>query len=324
MKKIIFSGLAFLPLFLLLSAQDVDLLKLAMEHRDAESGLGVMLHPFGRGWQWRTAKESPSTIVRLPPAAVKGGHRYLLEWTVLPHQFLASRIGMKFHYAGGKSSPWIALTMLQSTSELLRIEKEVLVPPGAEEIEFRLVLDNLKLVGNQNIGYMESMKLHELGPLKSDPALDSFYGKNLLPLSDFSAFSSGETDRAKLKMMPFSQKPFAAEVTSEKNLRIIWRKGDYQYIAWFTEPLPLYGSIGKFKCRLRGHGKVQLMIWWNRPAFPTHYQHFGFFNLTPEWKDYEVELGCDDPLIQKAAVAFACRDIETEFEIARLSYELLK
>ncbi len=323
------------PVFLLLCSaflaltvvgDEVDLLKIAVAHKGPGNGkwtLGDTLHPFRNGYQWRTPPGAQTSKVDLEPIKVKGGTSYILDCKMLPTQALKIHVYATFYDHDGNAGPRLHVMSFQNSSIYWKIERELIVPPGVEQLELCLVLSDMKLTENTNLGFISEMKLRSDGPLKPHPELAGLYGKNLLPLGDFSGFAEGESNLEKLHIMRFSQKPFTAEVTgseADRALKIHYRPGDYQYVTWFTPELPLYGSAGVFKCRLRGKGRVQLMIWWNRPDFPTVFKHFGYFDLTPEYRDYEIAVGCDDPLTRKAAVAVSCRDQEAVFEIASLSF----
>lgn len=301
-----------------LTAREIDLIKLG-ENDD----FGRMLSPYRDGWLWHTPEHgTPPSQVRLPLVPVNENSLYQLRWAVLPMQFLRVSVYAVFYDDEGNSSPLHHVVRFENSAAFWEIEKEIVVPGKAESMELVIATDGRELKRKQNIGFMTELKLRKLGALEKNPELKDYYGKELLPISDFSQFDVGEKDLRALHVMPFGQKPFDAEVVATddgKALKVHWRPGDYSYIAWFTPELPLYRSAVTLRCRLRGKGRVQMMAWWNRPAFPTVFKHYGFFDLTPEWKDYEVTVGCDDPLTQKAAFSIAFRDVETTVEIAEIS-----
>lgn len=323
-KRLILTLASLMPF--LLAGTDIDLLDIALKHRKTESPtFGDMLHPYRDGWLWRMPPGAPVSRISLPVVDVAENSLYRLKWSMLPQQFLNTSVYAVFRDAGGKAGPLHHLVAFRNSAAYWEIEKEIVIPGDVKKLELVLVFSELKLSGNQNLGFISGLRLQKTGGLEKKPELAEHYGRNLLPVGDFKAFAAGEKSLDKLKLMPFGQKPFDAEVVENpdgKALKVHWKPGDYQYLAWFTPELPLYRSAVTLKCRLRGRGRTQMMVWWNRPAFPTAFRHFGFFELTPEWKEYEVSVGCDDPLVQKAAFSLAFRDVETVCEISEISLVL--
>lgn len=304
------------------AAGDIDLLKIeAARPVESFSGfypLGAMLNPYRGGYMWSIPEGSGSSVVKLSPVRVKPLTRYSLEWKLEPSQFMKILVQTRFPPA----MPALHLLTFENSSAYMNLQKELITPTGADKMELEIVLFGISLKPKMNIGFMSSMILREIGPVELNPALEKWYGKNLLPVADFEKFEVGEKNRTALGMMPFGGKPFSAEVVKHDGrnvLRVNYTPGDFQYVTWFTPELPLYGSAAALRCRIRGKGRVQLMVWWNRPNFHTIFKHFGFFELTDEWKEYQIGIGCDDPLTQKAAAAVACRDNPAEFEISDIS-----
>lgn len=304
------------------AAGEVDLLKIeASRQKESFSGyypLGAMLKPYRGGYLWNIPEGSGSSIIKLEPIPVKPLTRYSLEWKLEPSQFMKILVQTRFPPA----NPALHLLTFENSSAYMDLQKEVITPAGADKMELEFVLFGIKLNPKMNIGFISALKLRELGPVEVNPALEKLYGKNLLPVSNFEKFKDGEKNLAVLGLMPFGGKPFAAEVVKRDGrnvLKVNYTPGDFQYVTWFTPELPLYGSAATLQCRIRGKGRAQLMVWWNRPNFHTIFKHFGYFELTEEWKEYKIGIGCDDPLTQKAAVAIACRDNPAEFEISDIS-----
>lgn len=304
------------------AAEEIDLLKIETEQPSGTfSGayqLGAMLNPYRGGYMWSIPEGRGSSIVKLKPLRVKPLTRYSLEWKLEPSQFMKILVQTRFPPA----APALHLLTFENSSAYMDMQKELITPAGADRMELEFVLFGINLKPKMNIGFMSSMKLREIGPVKLNPALEKLYGKNLLPAGDFEKFKTGEKNLSVLGMMPFGGKPFAAEVVKRDGRNVLmvnYTPGDFQYVAWFTPELPLYGSAATLRCRIRGKGRVQFMVWWNRPNFHTIFKHFGFFELTDSWKEYRIGIGCDDPLTQKAAAAVACRDNPAEFEISEIS-----
>ncbi len=304
------------------AAGEIDLLKVETEQSSGTfSGaypLGAMLKPYRGGYMWSIPEGRGSSIVNLKPLRVKPLTRYSLEWKLEPSQFMKILVQTRFPPAATA----LHLLTFENSSAYMDMQKELITPAGADRMELEVVLFGISLKPKMNIGFMSSMKLREIGPVELNPALEKWYGKNLLPVGNFEKFNLGEKNLAALGMMPFGGKPFAAEVVKREGrnvLKVNYAPGDFQYVTWFTPELPLYGSAATLRCRIRGKGRVQLMVWWNRPNFHTIFKHFGFFELNDSWQECQIGIGCDDPLTQKAAVAVACRDNPAEFEISDIS-----
>ena len=305
-----------------------DFLKMNQDRKQITSSgpydLGVMLSPYRDGYLWKTPKERTSAIISLGTVPVKSLHRYSLRWEVLQPQFVKMHIRVAYIDNDGKPMMRYSLGTYENSSAFVKTEKNIFTPPGVKAAQFELVLFNSKIVETTDrvLGFWKSMKLYDLGPQPRKEALKDHYGKNLLPFGDFSGFEVGEKQLSKFRVTPLGPKPYKAEVVErdgKKVLKVNYTPGDFQYIAWDTPKLPYFGSGAEIRCKIRGKGRVQLMVWYNRPTFATVFHHYGFFELTPEWKEYRAVFGCDDPLTQKVLFSFACRDNPAEFEVAELS-----
>ena len=328
MKRII------LPLLLiitsLLLADEVDFLKIAKGQKEITPTcypLGAMLPPYKEGYLWKFDKSSSSARIALGTVPLKPLHNYKFHWKILPPQFLV--IQPRVYYIGTDGKEQMVNTLGHYENSSAFVEQNIIffTPPNITSGRFELVLWNKKLAPDVMLGYIEALGLVDCGPQKADPAMEPFYGKNLLPLADFSAYPVGPADRAALKLMSFRQKPFGTAIMEEngqKFLRLNYSKGDYQYPAWFTPNLPAYGKGGELGCRMRGKGRVQLMVWYNRPNFPTVFRHYGYFDLTDEWQDYKASFGCNDPLTQKVAFSLSFKEVETQCDLQSIHLEFQK
>ncbi|NMA43003.1 MAG: hypothetical protein GX946_06440 [Oligosphaeraceae bacterium] len=284
--------------------------------------LGEMLKPFREGflWYFPEGPQVPNKI-SLGETPVKPMTHYRLEWAVNPAQRMQMGINLFYPDENGEAMPLHLMTFSNSSAYTL-LSKDIFTPPGVDTLELECFLYDHKFNPGAHIGYMDRFRLVEVAPIAWRQELADFYGKNLLPISDFSQFELGESDQKKLGLMSHGMKPFAAEVVSvddKKVLRLQYTPGDYQYITWFSSELPLHGSAGTIRFQIRGKGRAQFMLWFNRPGFHTIFKHFGYFDLPEEWTEYQLPFGCDDPLTMKIGAAIACRDAAAQIEILNLS-----
>ena len=314
---------------LAVQAAEIDLLKLNAGRREMpKTGpypLGVTLKEHRDGYLWHSPASRFSAVIDVGTVPVRPMYRYRLEWSYMPPQFLKMLIRIAYTGRDGREQMPNILGFYENGSTFIGMSKEFFTPPDVTHARFELVLFGSRAIEKPNVtmGFWRKLRLIEDGPQAPKKELENFYGKNLLPLGDFSTLKIGESDLNTLKIMPFGKlRPYHVEVVERDGrnvLKINYAPGDYQYMAWPTPPLPLYGCGGEIRCRIRGRGRAQLMIWYNRPEFATVFLHYGYFDLTPEWKDYTVGFGCDDPLVRMALFSFACRDNPAEIEIASMS-----
>ena len=325
--------IAFIALASLsLAAEDLDFLKFNDARQESASQgelvFRSMLSPYRDGFLWKMPKErteATSCIIELGNVPLLPLHCYRLNWAMMPAQF--QKILIRVNYIGKDGSRQMANTLgtFENSSAFVTLDRPLFTPPDIVSGDFSLVLFGRNLKAESTLGFCKSLKLIDDGPQNNSTQLEGFYDRNLLPFSDFSSFPIGTVERSALKMMNFAQKPFSATVVEENGqrfLRINYRKDDYQYATWFTPEANTYGAAGEISCRLKGKGRVQLMLWYNRPDFPTVFFHYGYFDLTEHWKDYKVGFGCNDPLTQKLGFCISFRDVETEVDIQSMRLEL--
>lgn len=286
--------------------------------------LGATLHPYRDGYLWKTPKERTSSIMNVATIPVKPMYRYMISWEMLPPQFMKMLLRVTYTDINGNARMPETIGYFENSSSFTQQNKMLFTPPDVKEARFDIIVFNSKLSEKTDrvIGFWKEFKFIELGPQKRKEALKDHYGKNLLPFGNFAELKTGETNLKKFKVTSLGPKPYRLEVVErdgKKVLKANYVPGNYQYIAWATPELPLCGSGGELRCKIRGKGRIQLMIWYNRPTFPTVFKHLGYFDLSPEWKEYRVGFGCDDPLTQKVIFSFACRDNPAEFEVAEMS-----
>ncbi|MBE6375726.1 MAG: hypothetical protein E7050_04595 [Lentisphaerae bacterium] len=307
---------------------EVDFIKMNLEQKELPPTgpypLGVTLTPYRDGYLWKTPAKRASAVITLGTVPVKPLHCYSLQWEMMPPQFMKMLIRATYTDSNGNKLMSNTLGFYENSSAFTKVDKLLFTPPNVKEAKFELVLFNSKLAEktDQVLGFWKSFKLIDRGSQQKKEALKDYYGKNLLPFDNFNNFNAGETDLKKFKVTPLGAKPYRGEIVEndgKKALKISYKPGDFQYIAWETPELPLYGSGAEIRCKIRGKGRIQLMVWYNRPTFATVFNHYGFFELSPEWKEYRVGFGCDDPLTQKVLFSFACRDNPAEFEVSELS-----
>ncbi|MBO4513035.1 MAG: hypothetical protein J5746_09720 [Victivallales bacterium] len=323
----------FLALFsMLLGAEEIDFLKLDTGQKaTSPSGdltMRSMLSPYRDGFLWKVPKgrtEASSGVVKLGTVPLLPLHNYRFHWELMPAQFQKILIRVNYIDKDGTRQMANTLGTFENSSAFAELDRPVFTPPNITSGDFELVLFGRNLKSETNLGYIKSIKLLDDGPQKSSAQLEGLYGKNLLPFSEFSSFKPGPVERSALKMMNFGQKPFATSIVEENGqrfLRINYKKGDYQYATWFAPEMNTYGMAGEISCRLKGKGRVQIMLWYNRPSFPTVYFHYGYFDLTEDWKDYKVGFGCNDPLTQKLGFSISFRDVETELDMQSMRLDL--
>ncbi len=319
------------------AAAESDLLAAALAGQSDERiedgcyGLSEVMVPYDRGGALLILpKKDGKTFNKIvaPAIKVKPSTRYVIDWEVLPQQSLRLLVFTVYENPRNGRDPLNHVMSFENSSAFMRVEKEIITPPDATRLRLHIYLSAKSLKSDTLLGFFKSLKIREIGLSQPAPALQSLLGKNILPISNFDALEVGEKDLSKMGLFTgFAQKPYAAEIVRDeggrKVLRVNYKPGDYQYISWYSPGIMnLYGSAGTMKCRMRGKGRVQLMVFWGRPKFHSIFRHFGFFDLTPEWKEYSVGIGCDDPLTERVSATIACRDNETEFEISDISYIL--
>ena len=327
-------------------AEDSDLLNAALSKQgcaeEVPSGYyklsEVLATPYDGGALLKLPKKGEGVFNKIVTQAinVKPSTRYVIDWEIMTQQFLQLLIFAEYKNPRNGYDPLNVVMSIGSSnhSAFMRLEKEIITPPDATELKLHIFLSQSQstyvtpLKPDTTLGFVRSFKIREIDTVQLAPELKDLAGKNILPLGNFESLEVGEKDRGKLALGPVGlPKPFEAEVvkdeTGRKVLRVKYKPGDHPYVSFYSPgTMKLYGSSGIMKCRIRGKGKVQLMVFWGRNKFHTIFRHFGFFELTPEWKEYSVGIGCDDPLTIKVAACIACRDKEAEFEISDISYTL--
>ncbi|NLL51725.1 MAG: hypothetical protein GX248_03365, partial [Peptococcaceae bacterium] len=176
--------------------------------------LGEMLKPFREGflWYFPEGPQVPNKI-SLGETPVKPMTHYRLEWAVNPAQRMQMGINLFYPDENGEAMPLHLMTFSNSSAYTL-LSKDIFTPPGVDTLELECFLYDHKFNPGAHIGYMDRFRLVEVAPIAWRQELADFYGKNLLPISDFSQFELGESDQKKLGLMSHGMKPFAAEVVS--------------------------------------------------------------------------------------------------------------
>jgi len=311
-------------------AAEVNLLQASPSVSKACLGRGIyslaeMLISQQGGFALQLPADAPvANRMMLAAGTIKPLHRYFLETEILlPNQ---KRLDMEIRFQNDDEEGDLHHLMgIITASNFLRIGKEIFTPPGVANFELTATISTKDHRPGDKIGYVRSMTMRDAGAIERNPALTEYYGKNILPFGDFKNFPVGERDLAKLQIMPFSQKPYTAEVAeagNEKFLRVKFSPGDYNCLPWFSKELPLYGSVCTMRFKVRGQGKkVKMMLWYGRTGLHTIFRHYSLIDLTPEWKEYCVKVFCDDPGTTRmaACLVFMDRQDPTTLEIAEIA-----
>jgi hypothetical protein len=326
LKIMMFAVLSAVCSCLFCSGTETNLIREAQNSRaDHNYGrLGTMLVPHGSGFLLTVPKDGFDGVIDLPPVKVSALSKYKLKWKVSPTLNMSILVMMDFIMEDGTANGMsLVLTRLETFSSFIDLEKEILVPAKVRELRLKLFFSKIKFIPGTAIAYMTELKLLNCGPQKKLPELKEYYGKNLLPVSDFSTFEVGEKNLKALGMMPFSQKPFQAEVVERdgrKVLQVIRRKDEYLYVPWPSKSLPLYGNSYTLRCRIRGKGMARLVFWWNREVVNSVYYLSPTFDIPEKWTEYTVRVGCDIPTTTRGVFSIAPVAEYNELEISDIAF----